>query len=400
MEASGPVARQSGRFMLLYALAWAGGSISYVPFLTILLPARVADLAGDEAVRWLAYIAFAGAISASLANILFGWLSDVTRNRRGWIMAGLALSCALLLTATLTETLGQMLAMIVAWQCAINMMLAPLAAWAGDCIPDRQKGTLGGSLAFAPAIGALSGALVTVPGLASGDERIWLVALFVAACVLPVMLFGNPRPFPELMQERDSRFDTAASQSAPHHAVGRMWIARLLLQVAESALFAYLLLWFRSISPSIADNDTARIFSIMLVLAIPLAMLTGRWADRRDRPIMPLVICAAIAAGGLAVMAMAPGLVIAIVGYVLFGLAATVFLSLHAAQTLRVLPNPKTRARDLGFFNLTNTIPSMIMPGLTLLLVPVFGFEGLFALLCVLAASSGLILLSITRGQR
>jgi len=35
------------RFLLLYALAWAGGSIGYVPFLTILLPVRVAALVVD-----------------------------------------------------------------------------------------------------------------------------------------------------------------------------------------------------------------------------------------------------------------------------------------------------------------------------------------------------------------
>lgn len=34
------------RFILLYALAWAGGSIAYTPFLSILLPMRVATLAG------------------------------------------------------------------------------------------------------------------------------------------------------------------------------------------------------------------------------------------------------------------------------------------------------------------------------------------------------------------
>jgi len=34
------------RFVLLYALAWAGGTIAYVPLLTILLPVQVEALAG------------------------------------------------------------------------------------------------------------------------------------------------------------------------------------------------------------------------------------------------------------------------------------------------------------------------------------------------------------------
>ena len=84
--------RTLNRFILLYALAWAGGTIGYVPLLSILLPVQVAGLAGKTAgVDWLAYIALIGAIAASLAGILFGYLSDITRNRRGWIVGGLVL---------------------------------------------------------------------------------------------------------------------------------------------------------------------------------------------------------------------------------------------------------------------------------------------------------------------
>ena len=48
--------------------------------------------------------------------------------------------------------------------------------------------------------------------------------------------------------------------------------------------------------------------------------------------------------------------------------------------------------RDLGVVNLTNTVPSLIMPWLTLALVPSFGFSGLFALLALLAFASAIIL--------
>jgi hypothetical protein len=179
-------------------------------------------------------------------------------------------------------------------------------------------------------------------------------------------------------------------------AAVRMWLARLLVQIAEAALFAYLLLWFRSLDSTISDNSTASVFSLVLVLAIPIAMIAGRLADRFDRPILPLLLCAATSALGLAGMALAVSLESAIVGYVIFGTAAGVFLSLHTAQTLRVLPNANRRGRDLGLFNLTNTVPSLIMPGLTLMLVPVFGFEALFALLAVLAGIASILLLSIT----
>ncbi|GGD65652.1 MFS transporter [Erythrobacter arachoides] len=382
--------RQSRRFLVLYALAVAGGAIAYVPLLTILLPVRVETLAGADSVRWLAILAFGGATVASLANILFGWLSDRTRNRRGWIVAGLVLSSVLLVMLAVPRDLPALVGLLLAWQVALNMMLGPLSAWAGDAVPDAQKGTLGGLLAFAPALGGLSGALVTIPGLASADNRLVLVAGLVVACVAPVLLFGNPARFPELMRPAPR----TVTGSARRMLVARMWLARLLVQVAEAALFAYLYLWLRSIAPGITDSTTARIFGLVLLVSVPAALLTGRWADRHDRPIVPLGLAAGLAAIALAIMAAAPGLAMALAGYALFGLGASVFLSLHSAQTLRVLPRPQSRGRDLGLFNLTNTVPSLIMPGLTLALVPVFGFAGLFVLLAGLAGLASLLLLT------
>ncbi|VVT06789.1 MFS transporter [Erythrobacter sp. EC-HK427] len=390
---------QSPRFLLLYALAVAGGAIAYVPFLTILLPVRVEALAGDASVDWLAYAAMAGALAASFANIGFGWASDLTRalpwGRRGWIATGLMVSSLLLANMSVVTHLPVLIAMLVAWQFALNMMLAPLAAWAGDTVPDHQKGLLGGLLASAPAMGALVGALITIPGLASPDTRLILVAVLVILCVAPALLFGKPAGFPELVDPVASTAVRRPSQK--RGVVVRMWLARLLVQIAEAALFAYLYLWLRSIAPGFSDNEAAQIFFGVLLVTVPVALWVGRWADRVDRPIFPLTIAAGVAAAALLSMAIAPNLVMALAAYAVFGLSAHVFLSLHSAQTLRVLPRPERRGRDLGLFNLTNTVPSPIMSVLTLTLVPVFGFDGLFVLLSGLASLACLCLLSAGR---
>ena len=117
----------------------------------------------------------------------------------------------------------------------------------------------------------------------------------------------------------------------------------------------------------------------------------------RSRPMLPLVWGSAIAGAGLLIMSLAPSLPFAIAGYVAFGLASSVFLALHTSQTLRVLPRPHTRGRDLGIFNLTNTMPSLIMPWLTLALVPAYGFDALFLLLAGLAMIASVLLLNMPR---
>lgn len=389
--------QQSARFMYLYALAVSGGAVAYIPFLTILLPMRATGLAADNALNMLAIAAFAGAISASLANIGFGWASDVTRARRPWIWAGLFLSSSLLIAMPFASDSAMLITMIVMWQIGLNMMLAPLAAWAGDSIPDSQKGLLGGLLALAPALGALSGAIVTLQGFAPFENRESLVAILVMLMVGPVLLFGKPVAMPQLMQRTIDADPMDDRMVATRRAAIRMWLARLLVQIAEASLFAFLLLWFRSLDPDFGENDAASIFALVLGLAVFLALAVGRWSDRANQPIIPLVWGSAIAAVGLLVMSFAPNLLFAIAGYVAFGLASSVFLALHTSQTLRVLPRPHTRGRDLGIFNLTNTVPSLIMPWLTLALVPTYGFDALFLLLAGLATIASVLLLTMPR---
>lgn len=394
---------QSRRFLALYALAVAGGSASYAPFLTLLLPDRLDSLFGSAAVEVLSYSAFVGAVAASLSNILFGWLSDRTHNRRGWIVGGLVLSCGLLMSMDAIDSIGSLLVLIAAWQVSLNMMLAPLAAWAGDCVPDEQKGLLGGLLSLAPGLGALVGAAITLPFLAAGETRLIANAAVVAAMVLPAIIFGRPQSMPHLEAPRhgSSKSDTifVTPVADPPVRVWRMWLARLLVQISEASLFAFLLLWLRGLDPDIGDNDVARIFALVLFAAVPVAIFAGRWSDRVRRPLAPLAIACAVAAIGLSGMALAPSIALGVAGYLTFGLAASVFLALHSSQTLRVLPRPERRGRDLGIFNLTNTIPSLVMPGIALALIPMFGFEALFAVLAVLICLAIPLLTPRARGR-
>jgi MFS family permease len=387
--------RQPRWFLLLYALAAAGGAVAFVPLLTVLLPQRIAEMQGGEDVAVLAQVAFFGAVVASIANIAVGGLSDRSRVRRPWILAGLLLSSGLLIAVGEARSASELVLLVMAWQVGLNLMLSPLMAWAGDCFPDSQKGVLGGALALSPALGALAGSLVTYGALVPPEARLWVVAMLVAALVLPALALGGGRVRPALVAP-----STAGRPDAPAHAddaVRRMWAARFLVQVAEGGMFAFLLFWLRSLAPGFPENAAANIFSIVLVCAVPASLVLGRWSDRHGRPILPLAGCALLCAAGLMVMAVAANLTQAIAGYVVFGLAAAIFLSLHSSQTLRVLPAPQHRGRDLGVFNLTNTLPAMVMPWLTVLLVPDLGFAALFVLFACLALASAALLASFAR---
>jgi MFS family permease len=388
-----PARRQSWAFLLLYALAWAGGAVAYVPFLTILLPVRVAAMTGADRVQWVAYMTFFGAIAASTGGILFGWLSDRTGARRPWVIAGLIGAIVLMICVPLTQGPVQLLALIVVWQLALNMMLGPLSAWAADHVPPAQLGVLGGLLALSPALGSIAGTLVTIPGIPQPTGSFALVGLLVAICVVPALVFARP-----LEPGEDDDAPVIQPGHAAVSATRAMWVARFLVQICEATLFAYLYYYFRSIDPSRDASSIARLFSIVVCTAVPAALLIGRWSDKRGKPITPLIAAAVAIAVALMLMALASGAAEATAAYALFGFATTIFLSLHSAQTLRVLRRAERRGRDLGLFNLTNTAPSLIMPWLTIALVPRFGFSHLFALLAVLATVAALILVIVARG--
>jgi MFS family permease len=390
--------RQPRWFLLLFALAAAGGAVAYVPLLTVLLPQRIAELQGGEDVAALAQVVFVGAVIASLANIAVGMISDASRVRRPWIVAGLILSNLLLVAVGEARSVSALVLLIMAWQVGLNLMLAPLMAWAGDCFPDDQKGVLGGALALAPALGALAGSLVTYAGFVPPDSRLVLVAALVTMLVLPALIMGHQRARPDLMQ-MPSEAQTAETPR-PRYTVRRMWAARFLVQVAEGGMFAFLLYWLRSLAPGFPEHAAANIFSAVLVTAVPISLVLGRWSDRHARPILPLAGAALLCAAGMIVMAAAGTLGWAIAGYVVFAIAAAIFLSLHASQTLRVLPAPQHRGRDLGLFNLTNTLPAMVMPWLTVLLVPTLGYSALFVLFAALALMSAALLASFAPLKR
>ena len=129
-----------------------------------------------------------------------------------------------------------------------------------------------------------------------------------------------------------------------------MWLARLLVQISEAALFAYLYFWLRSLDPAFDEAAIARLFCCVLALRCRSAWRVGRWSDRRGQPMAPLRVGAAVAAGSrLAAMALsrrpgrgARGLCLLRVW------RSTVFLSLHRAQTSCVCcqsraPRPRPR---------------------------------------------------------
>ena len=380
--------KTSRRFLFLFALANAGGFVAFVPFLTLVFPAKVGVLAGDERIHWLGAAALAGALAASLGNIAFGWASDLIGTRRRWVAAGLILTLGSYVPLHFAASMVEILVAIVAYQLALNMLLGPLTAWAADVVPDRDKGLLGGLMAAAPAAGSVAGVIVTLPMIATESAQLALICLLVATLATPLLVLASA--------ERPETAHNAANP--PVHAYfdfGLLWVARLFVQVAGAVLFTFLLYFFQSGSAPASQFQVALLAAATLLIAFPATLLLGRVSDRLG-PRKPFLVAAAlIAAAGLLTMAWQQNTALAMLGYAIFGCATATFLALHAAFSMQLLPSRARHGRDLGILNLTNTLPNIIAPALAVWLVPEGGFSSLLTLLAGLMLVAALCVLAV-----
>ena len=388
--------RRSARFLLVLALAHAGGVVAYLPLLSLLLPIKIGVLAGEARIGVFTATVSAGALAASASNVLFGSLSDRAVEQGGGrrrVMAAGALATAVSFAGVATATSAPAIILaIVLFQVAVNALLAPLFAIMADEVPDAQKGLLGGLLALANPFASAVSAVLLAQVWAEGP-RLAIVAVVMAMAIAPLFLVAA----------RPVALPASSAEAPPRRDLLVAWGARLLVQVAGNVLSLYLLYYFESVAPGTATTKLAPRIGHLLTLAyalpLPAALLVGRFSDRIGRRKPFLLAAAGVAAAGLLGMAVAADWRGAAAAFILYAVGSSVFLTLHAGFAMQLLPDPAHRGRDLGLLNLTNTLPALAGPALTWWLATPQDFGAVMLTLAALTALGGLAMLGV-RGRR
>lgn len=396
----------SRRFIFLYVLAYGGLFVAFIPFFSILLPLKVEAIAAPDRVAVLSRITIVGALVASVANIVFGILGDRTHartgSRRSWILAGLVALAAAYGAVHLARGAGTLLAAIIFFQIALNILFASLVPVMADEVPDSRKGLVAGFLGCAHPIASLAGVLVTLPALwGEMGLQFTITCALASAMLLPFILLGREQSPPESGLDAQAppgpsaRFDLVLA-----------WAARLSVQVAGVAVMTYLYFYLDDFaraefgSKAEAAQLIARAIALATAVSVALTIICGRLSDRMRARKPLLLVSGAGMAAGLLNMAWAWSWTHAAFAYGLFTCGYSVFMALHAAYTMQLLPSPRHHGRDLGFFNLTNTLPAVTGPLLAILLVAdQSGFHKLWTAAALLAALGTTLVLFI-RGQR
>lgn len=390
---------RSRTFLGVMALANVGGVIGYLPLLTLLLPIKVERLSGDARIGLFTATVVAGAIAASLSNILFGWLSDrsVARGsgRRGWVAGGLVATAISYAGIALASTPTALVVAVVAFQAAVNALLSPMMAIMAEEVPDAQKGIGGGLLALGNPVASGVSALLVGQALLPEGGRFAAVPVLVAACMMPLLLTGRRSAAP-----RDAR---SADAPLARRDLVLAGVARLLVQIAGVVTQTYLLYYFESVTTlaewAMLPARIGHLLVVAFLIPLPLALLLGRLSDLTRRRKPALLLAALVAAAGLVGMALASNWPSGAAAFAVYAIGSSVFVALQAGVAMLLLPDPRHRGRDLGLLNLANTLPSLLGPPLAWLLATPRDFAGVMLVLAMLTAGGGLAMLAVRTGR-
>lgn len=388
-------------FLPLYALANLGAHVGFMPLIVLLLPRRVEALAPLGKVELLSWLLLVGGIVASIAHILAGHAGDrwLARrgNRRGLIALGLAALVGAYGLLGLAQDRLLLVIAVILFQAALNLMFAPLGALLADHVEDRRKGLAAGMLNLAL---PLSGLVVTLLGLWSARDSalpFLVVALLITLMVAPVLLAwpGGLKLHP------DDR--AAVEKQAPARAdlprnFALAFAARLLVQLGAAVMLGYLYFYVESIAGATADfppgnasRGVAHLSLIATIASLLTGLVAGQVSDMLNRRRLPLVLAALVCAASLGALATLDDWRAIVIAYALFVASLTAFLSIDSAMVAQLVGREPRRGALLGVMNLTNTLPAIIAPGLTLAYGALVLSSRLFDALLLTTAAAALV---------
>ena len=367
--------RLAGWGVPLYTLAAFGAHLAYAPLLALLLPRRIVAIAPDRAAAITSLVMLVGAITASFAYIGAGWISDRWHqrhsDRRGPIALGLVLTVLALTWLGLARDIWAIAAGLVGFQLTFNLMFAPLGAVLVDHFADAAKGRVAALVNLAVPLAALGTGVVALVFAHDGALPFVAVAVVVGLSVLPLVVIWpfSPGIVPVLAHPIPS-----GGAGAGWTDWARVWLARWLMQSGAAFMMTYFYLFVvrhparAGVMPGqSADQVYGRLVVATTVAVLIVTVAAGHWSDRQGRRRAPMMIAALVAGCALALVQAGSGWAL-LAGYGLFQVGLIAYLALDTALVAQLLGSSARPGEMLGYFNLANTLPSIIVPALVLAL--------------------------------
>ncbi len=365
--AESPPSHRSRWFILGYGAAQAGAFICFIPLLTLLLPGKAQLIGGADKALLLSQMAMLGGLTAAVANLLFGSLSDRTRGplgrRRPWILTGLGLVAVALALIGWAHSPLHLALGVVAFQLAVNALYAPLTALVPDMVADAQKGLVSAWAGAALPIANLFTAVVVTRLAGSPPAQFAIIILVAAAMILPFALTLR-EPQPPRVAAGPLRLSFAALTDRRFFWT---FISRLLVESAVAINTLYLLFLLQDLPGARPQGWSAlQLFGALLIastVAAALGGFMGGVGSDRLRRRRPFVVAGGVGmAAALALMVLWPAWPGPLAAQLLFGAAHGLHATTVAAMTAEILPDRAMAGRDLGVMNMAIALPQSLAP--------------------------------------
>lgn len=390
-EASMPVCARAGpqspkagaAFLGIYTFAYLTVWIALITPMAMTLALRVQQIDPSGKAVSLAWIASLGALCNMLTAPVVGLMSDRTRSRMGrrrpWLMFGI---CGAFVGLLAVSMAGSMPMVMLGW-CITQAMFAivgsAMNAVIPDQIPEAQRGRLSGLIGMSQQLAVAAGFGITQ---AMGGD------LFLAFMIPAVLGVAGVLWFATILPDRPA--DAHARPALDlrgllrsywvnprlHPDFAWAWIGRFLIGMGFSIMATYTVYFLiDKLGHSPAEVPRLMLISgcLNLIATVPGALLGGIASDRLGRRKLFVVVAALLYALGMAGVAHAQGFSDYLLWSGIAGVGTGVYMAVDLALVSQVLPNPDTRAKDMGVFAIACVLPLSVAPALAPLLLAIGG---------------------------
>jgi MFS family permease len=250
-------------------------------------------------------------------------------------------------------------------------VLAATVAILPDQVPARQRGTVSGVLGMCMPIGQVGGTFLVQALPDSMAMRFLIPSLIGSVCVIVFALIlpdRHLRPSQVPAKGLHGFLSSFWLDPRQHPNFFWAWLSRFFLVTGTAFLTTYQSYYLMDKLGYHVEQVPALIFKGMLVQAIAIviaSLLSGRASDASGRRKIYVLVSAAVYGAGLWTIAAADAFPTFLIGMALTGIGQGVFFAVELALVTQILPDRELNAaKDLGMFNIANTLPQSVAPAL------------------------------------
>ncbi|MCW2364594.1 MFS family permease [Sphingobium sp. B7D2B] len=381
-----PVRPVSGGFIAVYVLAQFGIWVALLTPVVLTIALRVGEIATEaEKGQWLGIILATGAFVALISAPVCGALSDRTLSRFGrrrpWLLGGLAVSAVGL---TILGTAPNLLLLGLGWvicQAGFNAMQAACLPILPDVVPFRLQGRVAGMLGMTSTAATFAGSWITQ--FTQTSTLLMFLAPFgitvIGVIALVLILPDRAAPTDDGALTNLAAIPRALIKPFLDRDFSWAFVSRFLIMMAWSFLLTYQLFFLTdqlSLERSDATQVMVRSMAIIAVATISISIVGGFVADWSGRRKPFVALAAIIEATGFLLVALAPSVPQFLVGVAVAGLGKGLYFAVDLALLAAILPNKEERAKDMGVFQIANSLPQSLAPALAPIILVLGSADG------------------------